>query len=84
MDDLQAQFDSLQQQFNQLKEIYYKTHNIDKDIFQNPVFFKGKMHIPVVTAVPTSTPDKGSMVYNTGDNKLYIFNGSVWKKIALT
>jgi hypothetical protein len=34
------------------------------------------------SGAPTTTPGAGTMVFNTGDNKLYIYNGTVWKSYS--
>ena len=30
---------------------------------------------------PATTPAAGTMVFNTNDNKLYIYNGSAWRSV---
>ena len=30
---------------------------------------------------PATTPTAGTMVFNTNDNKLYIYNGSAWRSV---
>ena len=42
------------------------------------------MHIHKVTTAEMnniSTPTSGSLVYNTSENSLYFYTGTVWKKI---
>lgn len=83
LEELQNQVSSLQNELSQLKDVYYRTHFIDKDIFQNPVYFLGKVNIPKIAGAPTSTPEKGTLIYDTTNNKLYVYN-SAWKSVTLT
>ena len=41
----------------------------------------GSIKIPVNTNNPSS-PKAGTMYFNTGNNKLYIYNGTTWKTYA--
>lgn len=82
-EELQLQIQKLGTELEQFKGIYYKTNFIDKSVFENPVYFK-KIFIPIITATPTSTPEKGCTYYNVTDDKLYIFNGTAFKSVALT
>ncbi len=80
--DTQQQITKLQKDLDDLKKVYYATHHIDKEVFTNPVYLK-IVFLPTVTVTPTNTPAKGFMVYNTTDNKIYIYTGSAFKSIQL-
>ena len=42
------------------------------------------IQLPVedIAGAPSTTPGEGTMVFNRGDNKLYIYNGSAWKSYS--
>ena len=41
--------------------------------------------LPSCAGTPTGTPrDKGSTVYDTTNNKLYIWTGTAWKSVTLS
>lgn len=42
-EELTKKVEDLQKELNQLKDVYYRTHYIDKDVFTNPVYIKGKV-----------------------------------------
>lgn len=43
----------------------------------------GFLVIPTVAGTPTGTVDDGSIVYDTSNNRLYVYNGG-WKSVALS
>lgn len=81
-EELQNKVIELQSQLDELKNVYYATHFIDKDVFRNPVYLS-KVFIPKIAGTPTSTTEKGEMIYDTTNNKLYVYNGA-WKSVTLT
>lgn len=42
-EELQNKIIDLENQLNQLKDVFYRQHFIDKDVFQNPVIFNGNV-----------------------------------------
>ena len=42
------------------------------------------IQLPVESSAgaPSTTPVVGTMVFNSGDNKLYIYNGSTWRSYS--
>lgn len=46
----------------------------------------GFITLPTCAGTPTGTPGSGAgaSIYDTSANKLWIYNGSVWKSVALT
>lgn len=45
----------------------------------------GFYFMPTCAGAPTGTPiaGKGAFIYDTTNNKLYVYNGSAWKSVAL-
>lgn len=52
MEDLQQQVDSLKNQLNQLMDLFYRQHFVDKDVFQNAVYLNGKLFFKDRTGNP--------------------------------
>jgi len=42
-EELKKQIDSVQNQLNQLRDVYYRTHSITQDVFANPVYFNNNV-----------------------------------------
>lgn len=80
--ELHNQIAELQRSQNELRDVYYRTHYIDRDVFSNPVYLS-KVFIPKIAGTPTNTPGGLEMVYDTTNNKLYVYNGA-WKSVTLT
>ena len=42
------------------------------------------IQLPLISSAPSDTPSVGTMKFNTGDNKLYIYTGSTdgWKSYS--
>lgn len=56
------QLNSIEQKLDQLIDVYYRQHNIDSDVFVNPVFFKGNVSFFKGDAIgqqPAITPPVG-------------------------
>ncbi len=43
------------------------------------VDLNGRIQIGVVSTAPSDSPATGTMVYCSGDGKMYLYNGSAWK-----
>lgn len=83
-EDLEKKLADTADDLAELKEVYYRTHYVDKDVFANPVYFTGRfVVIPKIAGAPSGVPATGnnSMVYDTTNNKLYIYNGA-WKSVT--
>ena len=50
----------------------------------NNIEILNSLKLPVVSSAPSDTPSVGTMKFNTGDNKLYIYTGSTdgWKSYS--
>ena len=61
------------------EQLFVKDDNFDtnKDLLDSTI-------LPIITATPVDTPVAGTMKYNTTDNKLYIYTGSVWTSSQFT
>jgi len=49
------QLERVDQKLSQFLDVYYRTHFIDKDVFQNPVVFNNK--IAFYNTTPVNQPD---------------------------
>lgn len=84
-EELQSQINDLNVRLSELKDIYWKTHNIDKDVFPNPVYFQQMVVLPSTDGAPTVVPRTGNMslIYDKTNDDLYVYNGG-WVKVTLS
>jgi hypothetical protein len=55
-----------------------------KSFAQSTTILPSRIDVPNVAVLPTCDANgKGQMVYNTGDNKMYFCNGTVWKDMTV-
>lgn len=50
--DLEKQIADLTLRLNQLADVHYRIHSIDKDVFSNPVFIRSRFILPDLAADP--------------------------------
>lgn len=65
-EELTQKVEDLQKELTDLKNVYYQTHYIDKDVFTNPVYFRGNVSFfgknPIGRQSAISAPSGGATV----------------------
>lgn len=65
-EELTQKVEDLQKELTDLKNVYYQTHNIDKDVFTNPVYLRGNVSFfgknPVGIQSAITSPSGGGTV----------------------
>lgn len=78
------QLETLTRKVDQLLDVYYRTHFIDRDVFGNPVYFNNKVFIKdgVVISIGTTT---GLKIGNAVTEKVAFFGETpVAQQTAIT
>lgn len=73
-EELTQKVNNLQAELTQLKDIYYRTHYVDKDVFTNPVYLNGKVSFfgktPVGIQSAITSPSGGATVDTQARNAI--------------
>lgn len=82
-EELQSQIIDLQGQINHLTDVYYRTHSIDKDVFQNAVYLNGKVYFKNGSTISLGVAT-GGIVGATGEKIGFLGHAPVARQSAIT
>lgn len=82
------QFAEMVQKVNQLNDLYFRTHFIDREVFENPVYLNGQVYFKHPnflkdTTLPTGTTT-GATIGDTGDKIGFLGATPVLRQAAVT
>ena len=78
------QLNELTQKVNQLIDVYYRTHYIDKDVFSNPVYINNKLFLKDGTVLSTGSTTGMKFGHATTEKRAVFGETPIVQQSAIT